>query len=86
MDPGQGSPGRTARASAGSTDQDFLKPSESQLNTALEKLSIAFEIEAIEVPVAIFNLQSHVVGQVPVDPWRSSCEFPPFTVWLLRSE
>jgi hypothetical protein len=72
MDPGQGSPERTARASAGCTDQDFLKPSEPQLNSALEKLSIAFEIEAIEVSVAIFNLQSYVVGQVPVDPWTGS--------------
>jgi hypothetical protein len=37
-----------------------------QLNTGLEKLRIAVEVETIKAPVAILELKAHAVCQVPV--------------------
>ena len=35
---------------------NFLNPSELQLNTALEKLSIALKIESIKMPITVAQL------------------------------
>jgi mechanosensitive ion channel-like protein len=48
--------------------------SQLQLNTGLEELSVAFEIEPVEVSVTIGELQPHVAGEIPINHRRDSSE------------
>ena len=43
------------------------KYSELQLNTGLEELCVALEVESVKVSIAIGCFQPHIFGEVPVD-------------------